>query len=194
MLLLLAAIMAVSSPPSAATAPRDPCRADAVSLPADPASNAEMTALYDADQADRANAAKIDWNVVGPRDRSRRARTAALIAAGRLKTGDDFLHAAFVYQHGDSPEDILTAHALAIAATARGRPRASWIAAASLDRYLQRIGRPQIYGTQFVKPGTKWTQEPYHRELISDALREASCVPAMAAQREQLEMFEREVP
>lgn len=152
-------------------------------------SNAEMRAIFEADQADRRPAAEggsIDWAAVAPRDEARRARTMALLEAGALQSGDDFWHAAFVFQHGGSPESYLLAHTLATVAAARGRPDAAWIAAASLDRYLQSIGQPQIYGTQYGnRDGNGWTQEPYDRDLVSDALRAALGVPAQAAQEQR---------
>ena len=118
-----------------------------------------MTAIFDADQADRAHGgAAIDWSVVTPRDEARRARTLALLDAGALHSGDDFWHAAFVFQHGSQPDDFLLAHTLAVIAAARGRADASWIAAATLDRYLQNIGRPTL-GTQYHMPaGQQATQ------------------------------------
>jgi hypothetical protein len=148
-------------------------------------SNAEMKAIYEADQADRApGGPAIDWAVVTPRDEARRARTLALVAAGALASGDDYWHAAFVLQHGSAPDDFLLAHSFAVIAAARGRADATWIAAASLDRYLQKSGRPQIYGTQFnISNETRAaTQEPYDRALISDALRQALGVPPQAEQ------------
>jgi hypothetical protein len=106
-----------------------------------------------------------------------------------------FYHAAYVFQHGNEAEDCLKAHALAVAAAAGGKREAVWIAAATLDRYLQRIGQPQIYGTQFLHPkGQTWTQEPYRRDLLSDALRRASGVPPLAAQEGQREDWERQLP
>ncbi|GGE93861.1 hypothetical protein [Sphingomonas prati] len=150
------------------------------------ATNNEMTAIFDADQAAR-KVAKIDWRVVGEADRSRRVRTQAMLDAGQLRSADDYYHAAFVFQHGDLPDDYLKAHALAIVAAARGKSEAAWIAAATLDRYLQHIGQPQIYGTQFLRHGDgDWTQEPYRRDLLSDPLREATGVPPIAKQGERL--------
>jgi hypothetical protein len=146
-------------------------------------SNAEMKAIYDTDQADRApGGAAIDWSLVTPRDEARRARTLALVAAGELASGDDYWRAAFVLQHGSAPNDFLLAHTFAVIAAARGRTDATWIAAASLDRYLQKTGRPQIYGTQFnTSSETRTTtQEPYDRTLVSDALRAAMGVPPQA--------------
>lgn len=100
-----------------------------------------------------------------------------------------------VFQHGDQAEDCLKAHALAIVAITRGKPNADWIAAATLDRYLQRIGQPQIYGTQFLHPtGQGWTQEPYRQDLLPDPIREASGVPPLAAQQKQRVEWERQLP
>jgi len=157
--------------------------------------NQEMTAIYVADQAARDHPATIDWKVLWPADKARRAQTQALLDAGKLGSANDFHHAAYVFQHGDDAEDCLKAHALAVVATARGKQEATWIAAATLDRYLQRIGQPQIYGTQFLHPqGQKWTQEPYRRDLLSDAVREASGVLPLAAQEGQRENWERQLP
>lgn len=126
------------------------------------------------------------------RDEERRARTLALLNSGKLRSGDDFWRAAFVFQHGSEPNSYLLAHTLAVIATARGRRDATWIAAATLDRYLQNIGQKQIYGTQFTtRPGQPTTQEPYDRTLVSDALRAALGVPPLEAQETQRSDFER---
>jgi hypothetical protein len=166
----------------------------AAQAPAQPQANAEMTAIFDADQADRqGTGAAIDWAVVSPRDTARRLRTLALLNGGALRSGDDFWHAAFVFQHGSEPNDYLLAHTLAIVAAARGRPDATWIAAATLDRYLQNIGRPQIYGTQFhITTGQPATQEPYDRALLSDALRQALRVPPLADQERRRAEYDRQ--
>ncbi len=106
-----------------------------------------------------------------------------------------FYHAAFVFQRGDLAEDCLKAHALAVVAAARGKPEAAWIAAATLDRYLQRIGQPQIYCTQYLHlDGNAWTQEPYRRDLLSDALRDATGVPSIAKQAERLKGMSSQFP
>lgn len=159
-------------------------------LPIERSTSAEMTAIFEADQTARASGKPIDWNKVGPEDRDRRIRTQALLDGGKLQSGDDYLHAAFVFQHGDNPADFLKAHALAVIALARGKLDAAWIAAATLDRYLQSIGRPQIYGTQFQKGKSGWTQAPYDKTLISDAVRAASRVPPLPEQAEQLRAYQ----
>ncbi|MEO8374838.1 MAG: hypothetical protein ABI471_06410 [Sphingomonas bacterium] len=153
--------------------------------------NAEMSAIYDADQKARQDP-KIDWALVGPADEQRRVRTQALLDTGALRSGADFLHAAFVFQHGGKPDDYLEAHLLAMIAVARGKPAALWIGAATLDRYLQSIGQPQVLGTQFtVRQDGKASQDPYARELLPDSLRQALRVPTLADQEQQRREYER---
>jgi hypothetical protein len=160
--------------------------------------NAEMTALFDSDQAYRnqvdresAHGRPIDMAAMRVADEARRMRAQALIDAGVLHSGADFYHAAFVFQHGEGAPDHLKAHALAIAAAARGYGAASWIAAASLDRYLIDKGEPQIFGTQYpFRPGGAVTQEPYDRSLLTDELRAAAGVRSLGSQEERRKAYE----
>jgi hypothetical protein len=155
------------------------------------AGNAELRAMFEADQAARTSGKLIDWEVVGKQDSARRERTRALIDAGELKTGDDYYHAAFIFQHSGTASDYLMAHVLADVAAAKGRDGGQWIAAASLDRYLQHIAQPQIYGTQFNTPESGvTTQEPYDRALLPDSLRREAGVPVLAKQEERRLMFQ----
>ena len=155
--------------------------------------NVEMARLFADDQAVRENL-KPEWfkdmafvRKMVADDAARRARTRTLLDEGRLTTADDYYAAAFVFQHGGKPEDYLLAHTLALAAAARGRKDASWIAAATLDRYLQSTGQKQIYGTQFTRKASEpMTQEPYDRPLIPDSLRTALGVPVQAEQDKRL--------
>jgi hypothetical protein len=145
--------------------------------------NPEMTALFEADQADRrggiTDARRAE---VIARDAERRARTRALLDAGGLRSGTDFWHAAFIFQHGGSAENYLLAHSFALIAAARGRPDAAWIAAATLDRYLQTIGRAQVFGTQcWHDPPTR---DPFDRAILPDSVRQAAGVPPLAEQGE----------
>ena len=150
----------------------DPERAYVAFRPSKP--NAEMRAIFEADQLARQNPSAIDWTILSKEDEVRRNRTKTLLQSGKLRNGADFLWAAFIFQHGSSSSDFLLAHSLAQVAMARGRPDAAWISAASLDRYLHSMGQKQIYGTQFqTDPAGKTTQEPFDKQLISNELRQA---------------------
>ena len=156
-------------------------------------SNEEMRQIFEADQKDRQGPIeKIDRAVVSKRDSARRKLVRQLLAQAKLHSGKDFERAAFVFQHGDKPDDYLLAHTLATVAVARGYGGAIWISAATLDRYLHSIHQPQIYGTQFeINPEGKVTQEPYNRHLISDTLRQDLGVPSQAEQRIQEKQYDK---
>ena len=151
--------------------------------------SAQMKSIYDEDQAVR-QTEHIESQVIGRSDAQRRDQTRKLLAAGALQTGKDYEEAAFIFQHGDSPEDYLLANTLATVSVSKGDAGAIWIAAATLDRYLQKINQKQIFGTQYLSgPKGTWTQEPYDRALISDALRQQFGVPEQAAQARQLSAY-----
>ena len=162
------------------------------------------------DQAERTGKGAIPK--YGPdvhaRDAVRRAETKSLLEAGELQSAQDFHDAAFIFQHGDSPDDYLLAHILAIEAIIKGDHSSKWIAAATLDRYLQAIGQKQVFGTQYLSKSYLYimqhrddpnamkspearqkgmTQEPYDRTLLSDALRGEFGVPGRAAQATKLD-------
>jgi len=152
------------------------------------ATNPQMQAIFVADQADRMTEPNVDFTVVAGRDAERRAATHKLLDQGALTTAGDYAAAAFVYQHGGASDDYLLAHVLAMTAVAKGDKASMWIATATLDRYLMTTGKAQVFGTQFTRPKAtgQWTQEPYDRALISDALRTELGVPTQPAQAKQL--------
>jgi hypothetical protein len=149
-------------------------------------SNHELTAIFAADQADRKDGINTDWTVVAPRDQARRKRVRQVLDEGQLHSADDFYHAAFVFQHGDDPSDYLLAHVLSMAAQAKGHPQAGWIAMATLDRYLQKVGQAQVLGTQSVNgQGGSLGKGLYDEALIPDSLRVALGVPTRAEEAAQ---------
>lgn len=162
----------------------------------DPQSNPEMAEIIAGDQGDRSmDPAQIDWAALNARDAARRARTRELLEAGALTTADDFFYAAYVFQHGTEADDHLLAHALAMAAQAKGRADAAEIAAATLDRFLQSIGRPQVFGTQYSQRLTPdgegaISQEPFDRALIPDSVRTALGGPTLQQLDEQLQTLQ----
>ena len=151
----------------------------------DAGDNAEIAALFAADQAARSGTG--DVRNMFAEDAQRRRRAREMLEQGALTTAADFYAAAFIFQHGTVPENYLLAHVLAIRSLALGKKEAEWIAAASLDRYLQNTGKSQIYGTQYRRtPETGTTMEPYDKALLTDALREASGVGTVAQQEARI--------
>ena len=56
-----------------------------------------------------------------------------------------------VFQHGNKPEDYLTAHVLATVAGFKGHGWGTWLSAASLDLFLLSVDRSQVLGTIYGK-------------------------------------------
>lgn len=142
----------------------------------------ELKRLFDEDQADRMTAPgkNFDWETVGMRDEAREGRVKELLRAGALQSGADYYHAAMILQHAAEADDYLLAHDLCVVAISKGEQRAKWLAAASLDRFLRAIGRPQRFGTQFM------SKRPFHPPKlvpvdpnVPDQLRRELNVPSL---------------
>ena len=145
--------------------------------------NPELTRLMAEDQADRTpdDAKSIDWKIVGPRDTARLKRVKELYAQNQLQTGADYYHAAMILQHGDVAEDYLLAHELCVVAISKGDTRAKWLAAASEDRFLMNIDRPQRFATQFRCDGPNCEFHLYKLDAgVTDELRKGFDVPSLA--------------
>lgn len=165
------------------------------------ADNAEIQALFAADQSVRSSMksgqgrdrASIEKMIAD--DRARRAAARQLLDKGALRTASDFYAAAFLFQHGMTADDYLLAHSLALVAVARGKADATWIATATLDRYLQKIGQKQIYGTQFIVSKEDGpTMGAYDAALVPDTLRVALGVPSRQEQDARLAAMKTSVP
>jgi hypothetical protein len=153
-----------------------------------PADNAELTQLYTDDQGDREAlaAGTMEWEAIALRDDARLARALELIEAGALHTGADYYHAAMVLQHSGRPALFLLGHELCVIAISKGNADAKWLAAASLDRYLNSIGRPQRWGTQRTKRFDEAEYKLVEVEPgVSDAMRAQLDVPPLDTTLEQ---------
>jgi hypothetical protein len=156
--------------------------------PEAPADNPELAQMYRDDQAARDKPwDNIDWAEVSRRDGERRARVLALLAQGDVRTSADFYHAAMVFQHGDTPDEIRLAHSLSwISATLDpSNESARWLAAAAWDRFLMRKNLPQWYGTQYTRsaPGERWKLYKVDESAVTDEERAALHVPPLRAAR-----------
>ncbi len=128
-----------------------------------PAISTELQTIVSADQADRqVSPDRINWAVVGPRDRERHARVAEIVAGGCLKDARDFAAAALVFQHGETADDVYQTFLWAKKAVDLGDSSRRWLTVAGLDRYLVRTGRKQLFATQYGKDTSNpcWCLEP----------------------------------
>lgn len=149
--------------------------------------NAELTRLYKDDQADRAagSGAPVDWTAIEARDKARQERVHQILAAGGARSADDYFHAAMVFQHGDTDEEIAKAHELSLKAAELdpGHPSARWLAAAAKDRLLMRQGKPQLYGTQFRKVDGKWILHEVDPSVTDEERAKWDCPPLAEAKK-----------
>jgi hypothetical protein len=164
------------------------------------AMNQELRDLFVADQADRLRDLTFDtpdyWQM-RERDAQRRQRVRGLLVQGEVSAPDDYFHAALIFQHGETLEDIWQAHELArkaaeLGATQSMGPKDSyWLAVAARDRWLMYQGKAQKYGTQFVPDGKRWRLWDVDPGT-SDADRAANHVPALREQLKQAELLTQE--
>ena len=129
----------------------------------------------------------IDWKSVNEHDEQRHAEVHKLVNANQLKSGKDYYFAALIFQHSTKADDLMFGHVLAMTAVSKGDVPAKWMAAATLDRYLNALGQPQVFGTQFHCDQAKgWTLEPYDRQALSDSERALWSVNSLADQERML--------
>jgi hypothetical protein len=110
----------------------------------------ELRELYESDQKDQNDES---WNEgtgaeFDRRQTVRRNRVMEIIEAGMLADLQDWDRAAMLLQHGDTPDDYLLAHILSMPCGIADQPGGKFMCAATLDRFLQNVGRPQIFTTQ----------------------------------------------
>lgn len=151
-------------------------KADAATV----ADNPRLAALFAEDQAARHDGYVSLTESMA--DAERQAEVRALLQQGRVRSGADYWRGAFILHHGKTADDVLAAHVMATAALAQGHDQAGWLAAASLDRYLQATGRPQIYGTQFTVGDAVVGRGAFDPDFMPDTVREATGVPRLAEQ------------
>jgi hypothetical protein len=119
----------------------------------------QLKALKEADRNDRTGGAFDD---LAARDKARRRMVAQIASDGCLKTAEDYVAAALVYQHGQLPDHYLHAATYAAEAARLGHPQGRGLQRAAVDRYLMSLGRAQVFATQMMAP-------VYYRQFESEA-------------------------
>lgn len=128
--------------------------------------NPRLAELAESDQTDR----KTDNPEISKNDMSRLQEVKALYKNNVLRTSDDFYNAAIVFQHGEEPNDYLTANQLAEQAVNINpeNQNAKILVAQSMDRYLLSTNKPQIFGTQRIELGELEYLQQIDTSQISD--------------------------
>ncbi|RPI95192.1 MAG: hypothetical protein EHM40_03955 [Chloroflexi bacterium] len=151
--------------------------------------NDELASLYTADKQERVNQPKGNttaYKEMRTRDLGRRERVMEIVAANQVQTAEDYFHAAWIMNHGDTPDDAKNAHFLAVRASELSYRPARWLAAATYDRWQMYQGKPQKYGTNYVydvRRDRLWDVDPE----TTDEERAAWDVPPLAEQLRKAE-------
>jgi len=146
--------------------------------------NPELITMYNEDQGARM-VANINWMVLSKQDSTREVRVYELIKEGKVVTGKDHYHTAMIFQHGRDTAASGMAVRQMRKAIELDSTISRWLLAAAIDRDLMRKGKPQIYGTQYVKMGQNAKFERYTIDStkITDAERRLYNVESLAEQK-----------
>lgn len=150
--------------------------------------NQELLKMYEMDQKSRTSG-PIDWMQLKKEDSIRRKRVWELLDSSKVISGNDYYHAAMIFQHGNDTIASGMAVKMMKQAISKDSTMNKWLLAAAIDRDLMRKGKPQIYGTQYIiSPTTNNKYELYKIDTtkISDATRREYNVRTLAEQREQV--------
>ena len=150
----------------------------------------ELRELYASDQKDQNDES---WNEgtgaeFDRRQTVRRNRVMEIIEAGMLADLQDWDCAAMLLQHGDTADDYLLAHILSMPCGIADQSGGRFMCAATLDRFLQTVGRSQIFTTQSgaADPSVYAPAEPFD-DSMSQAVRALFSLPPFPGREEKNE-------
>ncbi|MEW6737762.1 MAG: hypothetical protein AB1489_41160 [Acidobacteriota bacterium] len=153
------------------------------------AASKQLEKLFNEDQSDnRPYNTPEQRKESDERARQRINQVSEIVSKGLLQSADDYYHAAMVFQHGNKPNDYLTAHVLATVAGFKGHTWGNWLSAASLDAFLLSMGRSQIMGTIYGKDNFQ-----RYDKFLNDTIRKQYCVPPLEVQMKNEEFIEKRV-
>jgi hypothetical protein len=124
------------------------------------------------------------------RSKERRERVVALYARGVLRSAQDFYYAALVLLYGDDVAHFDLARNFAKRAATMGEMRAWSVIAAAWDRALLARGRPQRFGTQFIREHGRWSLGKVDPR-VNDHQRALYGVPPLWYQQQNVEQLQR---
>ena len=81
-------------------------------------------------------------------DLARRKRVGEILGEGCFKTPEDYMAAALIYQHGDTPDHYYQAFVWSNRAVELGDEKQKHFVALTIDRYLVSKGNKQLFGSQ----------------------------------------------
>lgn len=150
--------------------------------------NTELKQMAEEDQKARMTG-QINWAVLNKEDSLRRIRVFELLKENKVQTANDYLNSGIIFQHGN--DTIASGMAVKTFKKAIEMNPAlnRWWYAAAVDRDLMRKGKPQIYGTQYIKnkkTDGKWLRYEIDTTQITDEQRKYYSVETLKEQEEKL--------
>lgn len=145
--------------------------------------NSELQKMYDEDQNSRMSK-NIDWSVLSKQDKEREKRVYEMINSGQIITGKDYYNSAMIFQHGNDTVASSMAVKHMKKAIELDTTINKWLLAAAIDRDLMRQGKPQSYGTQYVRYDgeTKWKRYDIDTTQVTDEQRKIYNVETLLEQ------------
>jgi hypothetical protein len=124
------------------------------------------------------------------RGKERRERVAQLYAQGAVQSAEAYYHAALVMLYGEDVAHYDLARTFARRAADMGESRAWSVAAAAWDRALLARGKPQRFGTQFIRENGRWSHGQVDA-AVTDGERAMFGVPPLWVQQQNVEQLQR---
>lgn len=139
----------------------------------------ELKELADADQKARDNWQHMtEKEIMEMRhtDLIRRKRVGEIFGEGCFKTQADYMSAALIYQHGNTPDHYYQAYIWSKRASELGDVYGKYFSALAIDRYLISIGKKQLFGSQYQKlpPNHCFCMQPVEQSFPDDFRKEYS--------------------
>ncbi len=162
----------------------------------------DLLKLYEEDQAARTHLQKLPENeirkfiteVMVPGDKIRLAQVEDVLKISENLSSAEYLAAAVIMQHGSEPDHYKKAMELAQKAVSLdpANKDASWLSCAAEDRYLMKIGKPQVWGTQLdLKMNNSGTHQIHYldnfdKKARTDEQRKKCGLPSLVEIEEKL--------
>lgn len=124
------------------------------------------------------------------RGKSRRERVLTLYGQGAIHTSEDNYHAALVMLYGEDVAHFELSRTFAKRAAALGNAKSWSLIAAAWDRSLIARGKPQRYGTQFIRENGRWSLGPIDQR-VTDSERAFYGVPPLWVQQQAVDRLQR---
>ncbi|KTF10027.1 hypothetical protein [Pseudoalteromonas sp. H105] len=163
----------------------------------------DVIALYKEDQTVRTHlrslpkdeVRKYITEVMLPGDKARLSQVESLLNSTDSLSSEEYFAAAMIMQHGSEPKHYKMAMELSkkSASLDPNNKSANWLSCAAEDRYLLKIGKSQVWGTQLNrKMNADGTHEIYYLENFNknarpDEQRKLCGIPTLAEIESRLE-------